>query len=458
MASCLLTHQKDWSIDIPRVEEKDGVTYYVINVRVGPVSWQVQHRYREFSALHATLVNDHGISKDILPPKKMINKNPNFIEKRRTDLENYLSSILSLLLLTLPKPLSYFLDFDKYDVIVILQKFMSNISNDSCYKLKPTDDYHFQLIQVHAISERLKLPCPPVNMVGFQHDFSVILDFCSNLHKVTISEVNSSVGSSNINKSMLYFELSSFKSLRKLVLNKIDPVNLIKAEDLRQKLEYITVIWCELKQICDILLCDTLHRSTITEANSWNKLVEADFSHNKIEIVDDSLKLLPNIESLSLSSNLIYQMPKIEGLDNLQRLYLSKNSISSFEGLNLKFSKLVFLDLSQNCIISLKGLECLCELQGINLGSNKIEHINELDHMTNLQKLEYIVLTGNPLSTVIDYRVKILEKFGERASKICLDNEQTTQQELDTVAVLHAIRFVKEGKSPKTSTFVSYAH
>lgn len=53
---------------------------------------------------------------------------------------------------------------------------------------------------------------------------------------------------------------------------------------------------------------------------------------------------------------------------------------------------------------------------------------------------------------MVDYRIKVLEQFGDRAKDICLDNEKASQAEIDKVQVLRALRIVKEGKTPVFGT------
>ena len=81
---------KDIEVSIPFAQTIDGVTQYQIRIVLGDVHWTVERRYSSFAELHQQLVNNHGIAKDILPPKKLIgNKDPAFIEKRRMDLQGY---------------------------------------------------------------------------------------------------------------------------------------------------------------------------------------------------------------------------------------------------------------------------------------------------------------------------------------------------------------------------------
>merc|ERR1719245_1046234 len=85
------------SLTIPEVVTDDGITMYLIQVEVGGVAYQVNHRYSEFEAMHYKLVEE-GVEKDLLPPKKLIgSKDPAFIMKRRRELETYLQSVYHFL-------------------------------------------------------------------------------------------------------------------------------------------------------------------------------------------------------------------------------------------------------------------------------------------------------------------------------------------------------------------------
>lgn len=77
-----------------------------------------------------------------------------------------------------------------------------------------------------------------------------------------------------------------------------------------------------------------------------------------------------------------------------------------------------------------------------------MKNIEDIKFIANLPCLENVVFTGNHLATTIDYRVRVLEFFGDRAKYICLDNERPSQAELDKVSVFRALRIVKEGKTP----------
>lgn len=115
-------NQNETQITIPSVEEINNVTFYKIKVNVGEVEWYLIHRYSEFNDLHNHLVTDHGVSKDILPAKKVIgNKCPIFIANRRQALEEYCQKILNYFKLTMPRIFLEFFHFHIYDIFYLLQ-------------------------------------------------------------------------------------------------------------------------------------------------------------------------------------------------------------------------------------------------------------------------------------------------------------------------------------------------
>lgn len=69
------------------------------------------------------------------------------------------------------------------------------------------------LFQLHAISERLKMACPPMEKTDQMYDFSHVLDFCSQVRSLNIEGSYEKLGTSNIVPNNLHFDLIPFKSL-----------------------------------------------------------------------------------------------------------------------------------------------------------------------------------------------------------------------------------------------------
>ncbi|XP_069680393.1 nischarin-like [Periplaneta americana] len=449
--ACFLANRHDTSITIPNVQKNDNVTVYLIMVRVGNVSWTVHHRYNDFVELHEKLVSDHGVAKDILPPKKVIgNRDPAFIEKRRGALEVYIASVVNFLQRTIPRELALFLDFHLYDILFLLQNLAMQFFLDGDTLLQISKSYTFNPFQLHAISERLKQPCPPLEILDNRYDFSHVLDFCCQLTSVTIKGCNEPVGTSNIIPNNLQFELSAFKTIQRLNLIGFPVSNIFSIGIMRNTVTTLNVHNAELRQITQVLLCDDLHKDVIYtgESHSWKKIVEANFSNNELESIDEGVKLMPNIEHLTLSNNKIGALSNLTSLPHLSYLNLSANTFTEVIDFHTKLGNIRYIDLSLNSITSLQGFSKLYSLEGLDLTSNQISDLLEIKHVSNLPCLENLTLTGNPVAIVVDYRVRALEQFGHRAAEICLDNEKPSQKELDTVAVLQAIRIVKEGRTP----------
>uniref|UniRef100_A0A1B6DLI2 PX domain-containing protein n=1 Tax=Clastoptera arizonana TaxID=38151 RepID=A0A1B6DLI2_9HEMI len=450
--ACFLFNKQNSKINIPKTEEIEKVTFYLINVRVNFVEWTVKHRYNDFVKLHETLVIDHCVAKDILPPKKIIgNRDPLFVETRRGALESYLTSIVNLLQQTMPRPLALFLDFQKYDILFLLQEMSLLYLNEAENLLSESKSHKFSALQMHAISERLKQPCPPPEIFDKCHDFSHVLDFCCQLTDVLVTGSWDCIGTSNIIPNKCGFELSVFKELKHLTLMSIATNVIYNLGTLRDTLISLTVNQSGLKKVGDVLLSDAVHKEyneNLLEEKKWKVVTEVDFSQNLLIEFESTIQLLPNLQRLTANENQLSHINNLSNLKNLTHLFLSANRFTTLDNLHLNISNIVFIDLSQNSISSLAGFSHLTLLEGLDLGSNIITDISEITHIKHLQKLDYIVLTGNPVATIVDYRIKVLENFDRRAAAICLDNEKPSQKELDTIAVLLALKIVKEGKVP----------
>lgn len=123
---------------------------------------------------------------------------------------------------------------------------------------------------------------------------------------------------------------------------------------------------------------------------------------------DNSLLLMPNLKLLSANENKLTKVGDLIGLPHLTHLYLSANRLSDVDNLHLYLgNNIVHLDLSQNHVSSLRGFSALISLHGLDLGSNIVADISEVQYIQSLEKLDYLVLTGNPVATVVDYRIKV---------------------------------------------------
>ncbi|KAL9915136.1 nischarin isoform 1-T1 [Glossina fuscipes fuscipes] len=472
--SCYFRQNSDTEIAIPRYFESSGVTYYTVRVRVVQVEWLVERRYKDFDELNEKLVEEIAISKKLLPPKKIVgNKNPSFLEERRQKLEKYLRELMVFFRIQIPRALAEFLEFNKYDIIYLLQDLATLFIESGEALLSNRKQFHFSALQVYAISERLNLPCPPENIENRgKFDFSHVLDFCTQLEilKVTpvkghdsfasdYNAVDVPIGSSNIIPKKLKFNLNAFRNIHTLKFYALPPENILDIGLLKPNLQKICVHNTTTTSINQILLCDNVHKENVivnspTKADiavqgpitsssasctNWPKINELNFSGNLLTQIDESVSLVPQLRTLVLEQNRLKNIRNLAELPHLQTLTLSVNLISDCINWHLELGNLITLNLAQNKLKSVKGLRKLLSLVNLDLSCNLIEDIEEVDNIACLPLLETLRLTGNPLASIVDYRSRVLARFHDRASEIFLDSEKGTHKELDTALVLSAL-------------------
>ncbi|KAH8405469.1 hypothetical protein KR215_000387 [Drosophila sulfurigaster] len=482
--SCYYRQHEETSVTIPKysVESSAGITYYDIKVRVANVEWFVERRYRDFSQLHEKLVDEVSISKKLLPPKKLVgNKQPAFLEQRREQLETYLQELFIYFRNELPRLLAEFLDFNKYDIIYLLQDLAKLFNESGDALLNAKKEYNLSALEVFAISERLALPCPPSNEQGGKFDFSHVLDFCTQLAALVVSPVKDNtsfvqdyntvdvpIGRSNIIPNRLSFNLNAFRNLKTLKFSALSTENIVDIELLKPTLQTICVHNTTITHINQVLLCDNLHKACdvpsilpdhlttssngedeLLTTDAWNELSELDLTGNLLTQIDSSVRTAPKLRRLVLEQNRIRNVQNLTELPHLQMLSLSGNLIVECIDWHLTMGNLVTLKLSQNKIKSLSGLRKLLSLVNLDLSCNLIEQLDEVDHVANLPLLETLRLTGNPLAGSVDYRPRVFARFHERAAEISLDNEPGTQQEMDTALVLSALLKSKQRQQQK---------
>ncbi|XP_050314481.1 nischarin [Anthonomus grandis grandis] len=447
--SFLWYNQKEINIEIPLTEEYTNITYYIIQVTVGEIKWKVKHRYNDFYTLHNKLVIDHGVSKDILPSKKVIgNKTNQFIEMRKKGLEEYLQRILVFLKRTMPKTFVHFLDFHLYDIYFLLQDLSLKCFAESDFVLSSTKSLNFTPLEFHAISEFLKCPIPGEENLENPLDLGPILDLCSQLRNLTVTGSFKEYLQSNIILNKLPFEFSFIKLNSSLNLKSVSLEMITSLGNLRETLKSLKVCYTNAKYIYEVLQCDVLHKSTLEGSERWLALETLDLSNNNLIEIDKTISLAINLKTLILDGNKISTISNLTSLPKLEYLSIINNLITICDQLHTKVGNIKTLNLSQNSIVTTKGFFKLYSLENLDLSCNKLCDIEQLEYLGNLPCIENLRLTGNNVSTTVDYRVRVLGIFGDKARNICLDNERPSQPELDKVSILNALKIVKEGKTP----------
>ncbi|KAI0405766.1 hypothetical protein F4802DRAFT_560626 [Xylaria palmicola] len=107
----------------------------------------------------------------------------------------------------------------------------------------------------------------------------------------------------------------------------------------------------------------------------------------------------PDTTDISLNQSRVASIPslRLERFTKVARLCLRQNLLQSIEDLSVLASTLKELDLYDNLIAHIRGLDELTELTSLDLSFNKIKHIKHIDHLTNLTEL---FLIANKISRI----------------------------------------------------------
>ncbi|SJM86800.1 probable protein phosphatase 1 regulatory subunit SDS22 [Zygosaccharomyces bailii] len=134
-----------------------------------------------------------------------------------------------------------------------------------------------------------------------------------------------------------------------------------------------------------------------------------------------NLHYLKSLRILSIQSNNLKKIEGLEELENLEELYLSHNHLTKIEGLENN-KKLTILDITSNTITKLENLKHLTHLTDLWASFNKIDQSFESigEELGNLPKFETIYLEGNPiqLKNETSYRRKLVMNLGPSLQKI----------------------------------------
>lgn len=110
-----------------------------------------------------------------------------------------------------------------------------------------------------------------------------------------------------------------------------------------------------------------------------------------------ALCTLKACEHLALSSNNIDKIGNLGGMESLRILSIGRNNIKKLENMDAIADKLEELWMSYNPCGGLGGIEKLQNLKVLYMGNCKVSDKKEFMRLTELPKLEEVVLYGNPI-------------------------------------------------------------
>ncbi|KAJ4708514.1 protein phosphatase 1 regulatory subunit pprA [Melia azedarach] len=130
-----------------------------------------------------------------------------------------------------------------------------------------------------------------------------------------------------------------------------------------------------------------------TQSNYLQGLTELDLTANRLSSLDSRISHLSNLKKLSFRQNLIHDaaiepISRWDELSGLEELVLRDNKMTKIPDVSI-FKKLLIFDVSFNEITSLHGLSKVSNtLKELYVSKNEVPKIEEIEHFYNLQILE----------------------------------------------------------------------
>ena len=213
-------------------------------------------------------------------------------------------------------------------------------------------------------------------------------------------------------------DISKFRNLRTLEIQKLSIKRIVGIQQLRAQLKEIICIRC---------IANT--REIISDCGGdnsngfiWNELKRLDLSYNTLEKVD-SFEFTPYVQYLNLSHNQISNVSAIKWLPNLKILNLSYNQLSHIPKFNTEtYRRLQVLVINDNFIEDISGLDRMLALAELDLSGNCILDHSMLLPLSTLSALCYLNLLGNPLACHPKHRVATARYLNKNAASMKVKN------------------------------------
>ncbi|MQL76968.1 hypothetical protein Taro_009380 [Colocasia esculenta] len=188
----------------------------------------------------------------------------------------------------------------------------------------------------------------------------------------------------------------------------------------------------ELRHTLEKLIC---HNSTdalrhlfasrivdIKDSPAWNKLSFVSCACNGLVLMDESLQLLPAVETLDLSRNQFAKVDNLRKCTKLHFLDLGFNHLRTVSSLSEVLCPIIKLVLRNNALTTLRGIENLKSVEGLDLSYNILSSFSELEVLASLLSLQNVWLEGNPICCARWYRAHIFSFFSH-PEKVKLDEK-----------------------------------
>ncbi|CAK7349562.1 unnamed protein product [Dovyalis caffra] len=166
----------------------------------------------------------------------------------------------------------------------------------------------------------------------------------------------------------------------------------------------------------------------IKDSPQWNRLSFVSCACNRLVLMDESLLLLPVVETLDLSRNKFAKVDNLRKCTKLKHLDLGFNHLRSIAPFCEVSCHIVKLVLRNNALTTLHGLENLKSLEALDVSYNIISNFSELEFLNDLPGLQNLWLEGNPLCGARWYRPQVFSYF-VHPDAVKLDDREISTRE-----------------------------
>jgi len=158
---------------------------------------------------------------------------------------------------------------------------------------------------------------------------------------------------------------------------------------------------------CDITystLCLVSERQTLTNLTTLTIAVSAQNSSDNLSIV---AACVPRLTTLKLDNSRITSLRVLgDEMSHLKTLSVCYCGLSDLDGINYA-PNVVNLVAPHNAVTDVYPLTELRRIQTVDLGSNSFDSLGSISFLFICPRLENLVLKGNPVSRMEDYRLRV---------------------------------------------------
>ncbi|KAL4196789.1 hypothetical protein AMTRI_Chr04g247990 [Amborella trichopoda] len=173
----------------------------------------------------------------------------------------------------------------------------------------------------------------------------------------------------------------------------------------------------------------------IRDCPLWNRLSFVSCSCNGLVLMDESLQLLPVVETLDLSHNSFAKVDNLWRCTKLRYLDLGFNHLRTIASLKEVTCPITKLVLRNNALTSLNGIENLKSVDGLDLSYNILSNFCEIELLASLPSLQNLWLEGNPICCAWWYRPQVFSFFTS-PEKLQIDGRALSAKETWKMQIL----------------------